>query len=265
MRSVAVALLLIGLVFAGAGYGTWAVYHDEETSTGNYVQAGTLDIYLTDHDTDANQQWLVLNAYPGTDENNPGQSSWMGSGQIKVHNSGTLQGDHLELSFEFKCYEDNDGDVFNSAVYPYDFTYNPSKHIIGPEADTNQSGIGDWLKDIKVTKLNYGLSSNREPTYNLLDGLCMADGDPECTMNDLAMSVIELPPEYTPLINSDEYGLIQMDFEVLETGTPQNDWQGDVCEMIIHVALAQAPGQTVLTPGGVVVYGPGMVPLYQSS
>lgn len=265
MRSIAVTFLLIGLLVAGMGYGTWAVYQDTETSTGNYVQAGTLDIYLTDHTTDANQQWLVLNAYPNTKEDAPGQSMWMGSGQIKIHNNGSIQGDHLELSFEFKCYEDNDGDVFVSLTYPYDFTYVPSKHIIGPESDTNQSGIGDWLKEIHILKLNYGLSTSRLPNYNFLDGLCNADGDPTCTMNDLALSVIELPPEYTPLVDSNEYGLIQMDFEMAETGVPQNDWQGDVCEMIIHVALAQAPGQTILSPGGVVVYGPGMIPLYHSS
>ncbi|ASA78533.1 hypothetical protein [Thermococcus sp. 5-4] len=262
MRSIAVTFLLIGLLVAGMGYATWAIYQDTEISSGNYVQAGTLDIYLTDHDKDANQQWLVLNAYPDTDENNPGQSNWMGSGQIKIHNNGSIQGDHLELSFEFKCYEDNDGDVFVSPTYPYNFTYAPSKHIVGPESDTNQSGIGNWLKEIHLVKLNYGLSSNRKPTYVLLNGLCNADGDPECTMNDLALSVIKLPPEYTPLINSNEYGLIQMDFNFTETGVPQNDWQGDICEIIIHVALAQDSSQEVLSAGGVKVYGPGMVLLY---
>ncbi|AIY89786.1 SipW-dependent-type signal peptide-containing protein [Geoglobus acetivorans] len=256
MRSVAAALILISLVLAGAGYGTWAIYQDTETSSGNYVQAGTLDIYLTDHTTDANQQWLVLNSYPRTDEDNPGQSSWMGSGQIKVHNDGSLRGDHIELAFKFKCYEDDDGDVFVSPTYPYDFTYDSSKHTIGPESDTNQSGIGDWLKEIKLTKLNYGLSSNRETTYNLLNGLCMADGDSECTMNDLALSVIKLPSDYTPLTDGNEYGLIQMDFEIIDTGTPQNDWQGDVCELIVQVALAQDPSQTVLSPGGVEVILP---------
>ncbi|ADC65842.1 hypothetical protein Ferp_1698 [Ferroglobus placidus DSM 10642] len=253
MRSVALSIIVVCIALSVATLGTWAVFYDEEVSEGNYIEASTLDIHLENHDEDADQQWLVLNSYPGTDEDNPGQSNWMGSGQIKIFNDGSLRGDHLEIAFEFRCYEDDDGDVFNSAVYPYDFTYNSSKHRIGPESDTNQSGIGYWLKEIKLVKLNYGLSSNRMGTYNLLNDLCSADGDPECTMNDLANSVIVLPADYTPLVGGSEYGLIQMDFEMPDTGQPQNDWQGDVCEMIVHVALAQDSSQQVLSPGGVTV------------
>lgn len=255
MRSLA-ALALFGIAVMFVAYGTIAVFQDVETSEGNYIQAGTLDIHLEDHDTDANEQWLVFNAYPGTSEKSQGQSSWMGSGQIKIYNDGSIQGDHIELAFEFKCYEDDDGNIFVSSTYPYNFTYDPSKHKAGPESDTNQAGIGDWLKHINITKLNYGLSTNRESIYNLLNGLCNADGDSNCTMNDLAKSVIALPPEYTPLIDSNEYGLVQMDFEILDTGSPQNDWQGDVCELIVHVALAQDSSQTVLQPGGVSVSVP---------
>ena len=268
MRSALFAFFLVGIVVLAVGYGTWAYFSDIEVSAGNHIEAGTLDIYLTDHTEDADNQWMVFNAYPGTDEDNFGHSHWMGSGQIKIYNNGSIQGDHLEISFEFKCYEDNDGDVFVSPVPPYNFTYDPSKHIVGPESDTNKTGIGYWLKQINITKLNYGIQTdNGFPTrslsvYSLIDGLCNADGDPTCTMNDLALSVIKLPPEYTPLINSEEYGLLQMDFEFLDTGTPQNDWQGDVCELIIHVALAQSPDQNLLSPGGVKVYGPGMHLLY---
>lgn len=244
MRSIAVAFLLIGLVFAGAGYGTWAVYQDTETSEGNYVQAGTLDIYLTDH-PDPNSQWIWLYMFPGDTDYHPGID-----GQVAIYNNGTLMGDHIEISFEFKCYEDNDGDIFVD-LWGQDFTYNSSKHIVGPESDTNQSGIGTWLEEITADlAYEHGLNYTT---------LCE-----DCTLEELSNQIFTVSD--VPLNNGVDYALLDITINGVENkNTPQNDWQGDVCEMIIHVALAQAPGQTVLTPGGVVVYGPGMVPLYQSS
>jgi spore coat-associated protein N len=269
MKSIALAFLLVGLVFAGIGYGTWAVYQDTETSSGNYVQAGTLDLVLTDTEPNPDFQWMLLNAYPG--------SNVQEEGDIRIYNNGSIEGDHIEIAFELKCFEDDNGDIFVDKANN-DFRYDPSKHIAGPESDTNQTGIGDWLKDIIVLSMSYSETpSNSNPTLDLvyvdLNGyhydstyLVDEDGDGYITLYDLSKQVIDglyVPPALSGNApDGNHYTTFQMKLQVRDTGEPQNDWQGDVCEMIVHVALAQDPNQHILSPGGVKVYGPGMVQLY---
>jgi predicted ribosomally synthesized peptide with SipW-like signal peptide len=44
MKKVIFSLLMVSLVGAAIGIGTWAYFSDVETSTGNIFQAGTLDL-----------------------------------------------------------------------------------------------------------------------------------------------------------------------------------------------------------------------------
>ncbi|WP_305065421.1 TasA family protein [Methanococcoides sp.] len=46
-KSIFLSLLLIGVVAASAGAGTWATFSDTETSAGNTFTAGTLDIGIS--------------------------------------------------------------------------------------------------------------------------------------------------------------------------------------------------------------------------
>ncbi|ASJ11475.1 SipW-dependent-type signal peptide-containing protein [Thermococcus thioreducens] len=251
MRSFAVALLLIGLVLTGTGYGTWAVYQDTETSTGNSVQAGTFDLYLTDTTTSADAQWTLYNAYPGINVQE--------EGDIRIYNNGSVEADHIEIVFELKCYEDNNGNLVDG-------------QIAGPESDTNLTGIGEWLKEILVLSMKYSESpSNSNPTLNLVyidlsgyhyDGTYLTDidGDGYITLYDLSKQVIRglyAPPALNGgAPDGTHYTTFQMALQVREMGYPQNDWQGDVCELIVHVGMAQDSSQTVLSPGGVQVILP---------
>jgi len=251
MRSFTAAILLIGLVLAGAGYGTWAVYEDTEASADNSITAGTLDLVLTDTTPSADAQWTLYNAYPGTNVQE--------EGDIRIYNNGSIEADHIEIAFELKCYEDNDGNISTGIV-------------AGPESDTNQTGIGDWLKEILILSMKYSESpSNSNPTLNLvyidLNGyhydstyLTDVDGDGYITLYDLSKQVIKdlyAPPALNGgAPDGTHYTTFQMALQVMETGAPQNDWQGDVCELIVHVGIAQDSSQSVLSPGGVQVITP---------
>ncbi len=79
------ALLVIGLV----GGGTWAYFSDPETSTGNYLSAGTLDLDLNGVDTGVTL-FNVGDLYPGAS----------GNASATISNSGTLGG---ELGIEFSA------------------------------------------------------------------------------------------------------------------------------------------------------------------
>ncbi len=70
MKAVFVAMFLVGLVAAGIGAGTWAYFSDTETSSGNYIAAGTLDLKLGDGEStwydDPNiPDYTVSDVYPG--------------------------------------------------------------------------------------------------------------------------------------------------------------------------------------------------------
>lgn len=235
MRSLA-ALALFGIAVMFVAYGTFAVFQDVETSEGNYIQAGTLDIHLTDH-PDPNYQWLWLYMFPGDTDYQPGKD-----GQIAIYNDGTLQGDHIEIAFNFTCYEDDDGDIFVN-LWGEDFTYNSSKHHVGPESDNDKKGIGTWLQEVTVD-----VEYQHWPKF-----IKLCEG---CTLEYLSETVFKVND--VPQNDGSDYALLDITIKGVENknGT-QNGWQGDVCEMIIHVALAQDANQTVLSPGGVTVYCPG--------
>ncbi|ASJ01773.1 hypothetical protein A3L09_00095 [Thermococcus profundus] len=219
MRSVALAFILVGLVFAGMGYGTWAVYRDTETSSGNSIQLGTLDLVLTDGVPDADGQWVITNAVPGS----------TATGDIRIINNGSVEADHVEIGLELVCWEDDDGNLENGQEF-------------GPRPD-EVDGVGNLPEEIKVTTQYYAAwTGERRQLDNNAD------------IGDIVETLyLNLPAP--PAVNGDvndaiwnqKYGQFDMNLQIVDTGTDQNYWQGDVCEIIVHVALAQAPGQQVFT------------------
>jgi len=96
-RRVLGALGTVGVASAGAGAGTFALFSDTESSTGNSVQAGTLDL--------ANANGNALSDTANLDANDiaPGNG---GSWYLGLQNTGSISGDlSLDLSFN----EDADG------------------------------------------------------------------------------------------------------------------------------------------------------------
>ncbi len=79
-------MLLIGM----GGIGTWAYFQDTETSTGNVLAAGTLDLKTDDVDG-VTQTLYASNLKPGDSV----------SGSITLRNAGTVAGLTLDLAFTY--------------------------------------------------------------------------------------------------------------------------------------------------------------------
>jgi len=85
------AMMVMGLV----GGGTWAFFSDTETSTGNVLQAGTLDLNLNGGDSDIKIiDTSVSNIYPGISSSN----------YTTLLNAGSIAG---ELDIAFSGYSDD--------------------------------------------------------------------------------------------------------------------------------------------------------------
>ncbi|WP_048150849.1 hypothetical protein [Palaeococcus ferrophilus] len=257
MKSIAVALLLIGLVVAGAGYGTWAVFISDTSIENNQVHAGTLTVYVRDGEESADGQWILYGkAYPGLEP--VGDNA---EGHMKILNIGTLPANHTEIGFEFKCYEDDDGDIFvnfdPNDPDNWNFTIDPFKWRAGPSSDTNQSGVGNWLDDIVVNSIEISLYKKtafgefKLEEMSLDDIIAQLDSnhDDNITFKELSENILKIPfapaPTFgdTTINTGTQYIQIQMKYKFsIHSNTlsnNQNDWQGDVCNMIIHAALVQ--------------------------
>jgi len=78
------------LFLAMTGIGTWAYFQDPETSTGNVMTAGTLDLKTDDVDG-VTQTLYASNLKPGDNV----------SGSITLKNNGSVAGSTLDLSFSY--------------------------------------------------------------------------------------------------------------------------------------------------------------------
>jgi predicted ribosomally synthesized peptide with SipW-like signal peptide len=96
-RKVLGGLATIGAAGAATGAGTMAYFDDTETSSGNTVQAGTLDL------TTAEGSSLDLNDI----ELAPGQSV---SASVDLQNDGTVSANHVEVDTSYSE-GDSDGNV----------------------------------------------------------------------------------------------------------------------------------------------------------
>ena len=94
MKKILISLMAIALVIGLVGAGSFALFNDTETSTGNTFTAGKLNLLLDDpNEEDSNgvtASWLNTNMAPGDSV----------SGWVDVVNAGTLAANHIEISFD---------------------------------------------------------------------------------------------------------------------------------------------------------------------
>ncbi|ASJ15265.1 TasA family protein [Thermococcus radiotolerans] len=87
------SLVLVGIVLFGIGAGTWAQFTDTETSTDNYIAAGTLDLVVGGENplsTSLNYTDEFGYVYPGWED-----STW-----FYVKNDGSIDGKlYLDISY----------------------------------------------------------------------------------------------------------------------------------------------------------------------
>lgn len=86
------SVLLISFVLLLASAGTWASFTDVETSSGNTLNAGTMDLYMEDHGPVIDKEWTLINMIPG-------KSSI--PGQLNIYNIGTMTADKLKVKITF--------------------------------------------------------------------------------------------------------------------------------------------------------------------
>ncbi len=144
---LAIALVL----FMGmAGIGTWAYFSDVETSTGNTLAAGTLDLKTGDYDG-VTKTLEATNMAPG---------DTVGPETITLKNSGSVAGATLDLAFSYiesdgSPNPNNEGaDATAAMIEVTTLNYgNPSVSILGSVADINTNGYKD-IYDLKNDDLS---------------------------------------------------------------------------------------------------------------
>ncbi len=152
-------MILIGMV----SIGTWAYFSDSETSTGNQLTAGTLDLKTDDVDG-VTQTLLATNMAPG---------DAVGPQTITLKNIGSISGANLTLSFS---YTEND-----NSPNPINMSANATAAMI------------------EVTILNYGgssllssVSDNNSNSYKDIEDLKNADLSGQSGINASASKDFEI-------------------------------------------------------------------------
>ncbi|MFB6135687.1 MAG: TasA family protein [Halobacteriaceae archaeon] len=216
-----------GLAAGGAGAGTFAYFTDSATSADNSVQAGTMDLKLSDGDEDAQDgvsgTITVSNLVPGGPQY---------GGEVTLENAGTLEADHVEIDF--------------------DVAENEASHGPGSdEADTAPSSAAGFAEMIQVDSLLYPKDSDPNQT-NLLGSVSDSNGNGIVDLEDVANHGVFDQLEPPPPSNGGTESLdVQLSFVSEQSAAYSgsrvaNDYQGDEVDITIDFALAQADGQDVL-------------------
>ena len=149
-------ILLIGMT----GIGTWAYFSDVETSTGNVLAAGTLDLKTDDVDG-VSQTLLATNMAPG---------DTVGPETIILKNIGSVEGSTLDLAFTYVESDSspNPADMSANAtaavIEVLTLSYNEND-LLGSVSDNNTNGYKD-VEDLKNADLSGQSSINASASKN---------------------------------------------------------------------------------------------------
>ena len=102
MKKILGLTIAFMLLASMTGIGTWAYFQDIETSTGNVLAAGTLDLKTDDVDG-VTQTIYTSNLESGEDI----------SGSITLKNNGSVAGSSLDLAFSYVQSDINNGGLVN--------------------------------------------------------------------------------------------------------------------------------------------------------
>lgn len=204
-RKTLLSIMAIGLLVMLSGTGTYALFSDTETSTGNTFTAGTFDLKVSDIDEGIGDgvtaTWTASDMKPGTT---------IGPYSVTLQNWGTVAGDHIEISCS------------NVVTDPE-----------GPESDTEEDTTDmDWV--MEITAMTY----NGAP--NLLSDLSDNNENGIKDLDDFeAQGFDNLPP---PLPNQQGSYSFTMTLRFHPT-LANNDYQGDILTTTITFTLNQDSSQ----------------------
>ena len=149
-------ILLIGMT----GIGTWAYFSDVETSTGNVLAAGTLDLKTDDVDG-VSQTLLAMNMEPG---------DTVGPETIILKNIGSVGGSSLDLAFTYVESDSSSNPLNKSAddtaavIEVITLNYDGFS-LLGSVSDNNTNGYTD-VEDLKNADLSGQSGINASATKN---------------------------------------------------------------------------------------------------
>lgn len=214
-RRALAGLGTIGVASAGAGAGTMALFSDTEESSGNTVQAGTLDLdigddttSLGDADGDGDEDFGAKgSASFAVDSLAPGESS--ARKQITVANEGSIKAGTLQWTYDVTTY---DGDNPGSETGSVD---NIDEHI---QVQIWYGTTGGGANEVEVTQAvdnNYG--DGNEPLY----------------LSELGGETVKSTPGMDPYI------VRGIDHKFTLDSSTDNRYQGDYAEIDLTFELLQ--------------------------
>lgn len=199
-----VALVVIGAVLLGLG--TYAFWSDNETVSGNNVEAGTLDLTVDDG---ASKTITLENAQPGDSANHT----------FTLKNVGSTEADHVAMDLSFVEQADEPAEPADSGlaaelnaqdtaamVEVTTFSYNGTSQL-GSVTDGNSNGIVDLADVQSQTGSLDNLAApgaNGVDTENLELGLTVANdnGAFTGTDEDIMADGVDITLDFT--LNQDE-------------------------------------------------------------
>ena len=210
-----------------AGAGTFAYFTDTEVSSGNMFTAGTLDLKVSDDDEGAGDgvsaTWVLSDMEPGV--------TIFPVNAVTLHNSGNVEGDHVEISFSHSLEEN--GNL---------------------ESDENwASDPGDLAKWIEITSCSYDgvplvlwIVDQNTGTLKNIGILTDGNGNGWIDLEDVTMSpntgdagrLDNLKP---PLANN--IGAQSMTMSLFFRPEATNDIQGDTLFTTVTFTLNQDQSQ----------------------
>lgn len=207
--SLMAVVVCVGIVGSSLAYFT-----DVETSTGNTITAGTLDLKVSDRNEGfgdgVTQTWTMDNMQPGVTE--------VGPLSVNLQNSGNVAGNHVEISFNHEIDE---------STYPV-------------ESDSNwNSEPGDIARWLQITYMTYD-------TVNFLKKYTDANGNGFFDLEDLTMSPYTSdggPLDNLPAPPPNNGGTTSFTMVLLFNAGATNDIQGDILITTVTFILNQVASQ----------------------
>lgn len=228
MKTILSAIFTVALVSVLVGAGTFAYYTDTETSSENTFTTGTMDLYMKDGDTNINAEWVMENMIPGSSSE---------SGDLNLWNIGTLEADHVEISFSTVC---------------TDLAYEAGDN---EESDTlnGASGMDKYLEVVYMSYVDAdGIETKFVDKYDSLNpwNTDYIDDDPNdgndyidlADLNGVTFDGLTAPPIDGDI--NDDTDSCEFIFLVRFHEDAPNDYQGDECELIATFTLNQDASQT---------------------
>ena len=217
------SLLTLGAAGSATGAGTYALFSDTETSSGNSVQAGTIDLVLSEDGTsysDGVSDSLSAVGSANLASIKPGDEYSL---TIYAKNTGSLDADHAEVDFRYEETEASNG---------------------SDEGDTAPNSADGFAEQITVTSLVYQPNGNQ--SFSLTDELVDENGNGRIDLADLAHASNDdvLDDLAAPDSNGGSVETLSVGFKFADDRA-NNDVQGDKLSMTVEMALFQDASQDI--------------------